>query len=341
MLIVQLLLKVEMMKVLETMSRHFLGSTVLMIASAAGVLPLVMYFVIDQHASVNQRNSNGTSALIFACNNGFLDVVEFLCSWGADPTCVIGSGDTPLTIAASAGHIDIVNYLVSMKRIPLETRNNEGKNALHSACESGHASVCAILLQSGADINSFIETDEPSNNMLFRSTAFVLACMHGHIDVIRVLLNYGPDTSLISDRIICTSYEPQDTTSTLTLTQKDCKTLISSILIQAGWRPILDVRYCCEVNNTSVLNALLDTYPCDVVSTLLTEVPIAGGGASGIHVACLRGSVDVLRFIWEMSVGNPLVRVEVRRPFFLSPPPSIHLLLLLLFCAYLSPFFVD
>jgi ankyrin repeat protein len=63
----------------------------------------------------------------------------------------------------------------------------------------GHAGVCEVLLQTGADVN--VQTN-PQGYAPLHSAAFA-----GHIDAIRVLLAHGADRNLLNYR----SERPADT----------------------------------------------------------------------------------------------------------------------------------
>lgn len=61
-------------------------------------------------------------------------------------------GATPLHRASSQGHLDIVRFLLSCKRIRIDLSNREGDTPLHLACEDENDSVAILLAQNGADL---------------------------------------------------------------------------------------------------------------------------------------------------------------------------------------------
>ena len=60
------------------------------------------------------------------------------------------AGDTPLHLASSDGHAQVVDELI-YRGAEVETRNLAGRTALHIACMNGHAHVIYILCGAGAN----------------------------------------------------------------------------------------------------------------------------------------------------------------------------------------------
>src|SRR5262249_18128957 len=68
---------------------------------------------LEQGADVNVKGRGGFSALLAACRNGHLPVVEYLVDHGAHVNQRDNMRDkTPLTAAAFQGHHEIVKYLL-------------------------------------------------------------------------------------------------------------------------------------------------------------------------------------------------------------------------------------
>jgi ankyrin repeat protein len=89
--------------------------------------------------------------------------------------------ETPLIHAAAAGQLEIVKRLIGKgANISAMTRHDD-KTALHFAAENGHEEVVAFLLQSGAQAGQ--ESREGF-------TAFMWACMRGHVRVALLLLEH-------------------------------------------------------------------------------------------------------------------------------------------------------
>lgn len=83
----------------------------LMLAARAGLDESVRY-LLDKGAQINGRNEkDGTTALMWAANNGRKRIVELLIERGADPSLTAKDGWTAGEAARMAGHVDIADRL--------------------------------------------------------------------------------------------------------------------------------------------------------------------------------------------------------------------------------------
>ena len=100
---------------------------------------------------------------------------------------------TALHWAAAAGVVDAVNYLLADPVLadPRAARINQF-TPLHSAAMLGHAAVCEVLLNAGADVNA---QTRPQGYAPLHSAAFA-----GHVEAILVLLAHGADRGLLNYR---------------------------------------------------------------------------------------------------------------------------------------------
>jgi ankyrin repeat protein len=100
---------------------------------------------------------------------------------------------TALHLAAAAGHLETVQYLLSSDvRADVGAARMNNFTPLHSAAMNGHASVCEALLRAGAPVN--VQTI-PQRYAPLHSAAFA-----GHLDAIRILLAHGADPTLVNYR---------------------------------------------------------------------------------------------------------------------------------------------
>jgi ankyrin repeat protein len=100
---------------------------------------------------------------------------------------------TALHLAAGAGQLEAVNYLLSaaVGADPRAARINNF-TPLHAAAMHGYAAVCEVLLRAGAEVN--IQTS-PQGYAPLHSAAFA-----GHLEAIKVLLAHGANAGLLNYR---------------------------------------------------------------------------------------------------------------------------------------------
>lgn len=99
------------------------------------------------------RNIVDERRLRTACNeNDYITVVELL-EGGADPSCEDDKKRTPLHIAASQGHQEIVRVLLDKGADP-NKKDFIGNTPLHLAACTCQIAVVTLLLKAGTDVKS-------------------------------------------------------------------------------------------------------------------------------------------------------------------------------------------
>ena len=181
----------------------------LYLAVEKGVVEIVQ--TLMQHEIYSNELTNGGKTLLgVACEKGHLEVVKLLVEnmnansfktymlpqhvadiQGHSEIQHMSNPDAhtcedDLYIAADAGHIEIVEYLLQEKR-NVGTCMKNGRAPLHAAACKGHLKVLLVLLGKGADMNSCANDG---------STPIYLAACYGHSHVVRVLMQKGADVNL-------------------------------------------------------------------------------------------------------------------------------------------------
>jgi ankyrin repeat protein len=185
------------------------GRTPFLVAGLTGKLSTIRYLLSNGHASVAERDRSGGSVLLYACLRGSVECLEFLLSQGASldetdkqvRTVYGGGGDlhvkrsfssinqsinqgfTPLAYAATKGNVEVVEWLLSVKKVDVD-RIVLGSRAVHCAISRGRARAVAALLDHGARL------DIPSRQV---APALVQACSSGSIETVALLLARGLD----------------------------------------------------------------------------------------------------------------------------------------------------
>ncbi|XP_054462937.1 protein TANC2 isoform X2 [Anoplopoma fimbria] len=184
------------------------GLTALGFAAAAGHLDIVN--MLSQHAAkAGHVDSSGRCVLVHAAQLGRLEVLCLLLR-RADWSCTSCCGQRgasrcqavqqALIAAASAGHAEIVSYLLDL---PEEDEEEEerpeintpdslwGETALTAAAGSGRLAVCRLLLDQGAAV-------EQSNR---RGVAPLFSAVRrGNLQVVELLLNHGGEVNMVDQQ---------------------------------------------------------------------------------------------------------------------------------------------
>jgi ankyrin repeat protein len=131
-------------------------------------------------ASAGDSESLGT-ALIFASQEGYKDIVESLIGKGAKLNAKTALGATALMMASQQGHKELAEMLIAKGADVNETSIN-GSTALMLAALRGHKETVELLTAKGADINS---------KALNGDTALTMASYNGHKEIVEFLVAKG------------------------------------------------------------------------------------------------------------------------------------------------------
>ncbi|VDD87536.1 unnamed protein product [Enterobius vermicularis] len=144
--------------------------TALQIAAANGNIGIVEH-LLDMGANIEADNQIGMTPLHHAAKNGHCNVVRILLQRGAvidKLTLVVTStiyyrlsyyGASALTLAASEGHTDVVQFLINLKLSvnPQEKRDTAlCPTPIMAAVFRRHAHICVLLAQRGANLDDII-----------------------------------------------------------------------------------------------------------------------------------------------------------------------------------------
>ena len=143
------------------------GSTSLTISCRKGNNNIAQV-LLDNGADVNHLTKTGSTGLSVACANGRLDIARTLLERGA----LVRPQD--LLAAAEAGHAAIITIMlpqieivsdselkgIRIRRIPnaiggIQMPRLSLSPALHIASKKGHCAAATVLLENGAEVNSF------------------------------------------------------------------------------------------------------------------------------------------------------------------------------------------
>lgn len=200
-----------------TFSNNTSNSGVNLHDAASKGLEQTIQRLLDQGASINALDREGSTALQLAIRNGHERVVKLLLDRGADvdrpcgplskkpvylasysmnPTMMEivlshnpylefeGTGMTPLLAAVTAGDEDVVRLLLQAGANVGARTVKDGHSVLHLAVTYFKQSMLPLLVRSGADVNAS-STDPPG------LTALHVAAQVGNDDALRELIKAG------------------------------------------------------------------------------------------------------------------------------------------------------
>lgn len=131
-------------------------------------------------------------AMMAACRGGHDTLVDDLLRAGERPDQKDRvTGDAPIHVASSLGHVGVVTSLLR-EGVEPDTRDATGCGPLHLAAEHGRLPVVRAQLAAGAAVNLMSLDDQVS--------ALMLACRQGHLGIVETLIQHGADVRACPDR---------------------------------------------------------------------------------------------------------------------------------------------
>ncbi|XP_056000947.1 serine/threonine-protein phosphatase 6 regulatory ankyrin repeat subunit A-like isoform X2 [Ostrea edulis] len=149
-----------------------------------GMLTSIDPFV-QKNELVDTVDSTKRSLLYFACENGHIDVVRLLISFGANINACDSSGKSPLSVAAENRFHSIVEALISAGA-DTNTSDYSGRTCLHYAAKSGSFETVDLLLK---------HRDTVYKPDIEGVTPLHLGVKHGSIKIAQCFLVYGIDVN--------------------------------------------------------------------------------------------------------------------------------------------------
>jgi ankyrin len=146
----------------------------------------------------------GDTALLFAARSGDLASAQLLVAAGANVNDADAWGISAAVLAAHSGFGELLQFLLDRGADP--NASAAGFTALHAAIMRRHAGMVTALLAHGADPNAPVEAWTPTRRSskdynfapeLVGATPFWLAARFSEPDVMRLLLAYGADASVV------------------------------------------------------------------------------------------------------------------------------------------------
>lgn len=147
----------------------------------------VLKKMLEMGADPNTKDSNGWTALHYACQFGDMESVKILTDTGAYIDTYSNNKRIPLHLAANMNYPEIVKYLLEKKSNP-NYKDELGCTPMHLAAKQGNTKCIEYLLFYGADLYAL---DFRGWNILHYSA------FHGHKQTVRFISKYDADYDVL------------------------------------------------------------------------------------------------------------------------------------------------
>jgi ankyrin repeat protein len=224
--------------------------------------------LVSQHADVNARADDGSTALLWAAHWNDADTADLLVRAGADPNIANDFGMTPLSQACTNGNASLVRLLLN-SGANANQRIATGETPLMTCAKTGSVDAVRALLESGADVNA----REPAQNQ----TAIMWAAAERHSEVIKVLIDAHADLKAHS--------KPGFTALHFAARAGDIESV--KLLLAAG----MDINTRTQADNNPPRNG--------VVVALGFPKSVWTSGYTPLLVATVRGRIEMAHFLLD------------------------------------------
>lgn len=155
-------------------------------AASAGQINLVRQLLEANAYPIDLPDSLGWTPLIIAASAGHREVVAYLVERGANVQAVTANSQSALHFACGKGHLEVVKLLVD-NGCPLNTRDRFGYTPFIRAVLANREAVVEYLLTSGKHRIDLDGKDKLGNSALH------IACEEENLRMVQLLLEAGAD----------------------------------------------------------------------------------------------------------------------------------------------------
>ncbi len=277
----------------------FKGSSVLCLVSQNGHASVVRLLVLhkDIQKIINLSRESGETPLWIATSRGHYEIVQLLLEAGADITIPF-KGITALSIASLIGNAPMVEAFSRHKNIQRIINSTEegGTAPLFNAGANGHHEIAQLLLDSGADLAA---------TGIDGCSALHMACDGNYALVAKIFLAHKDIKKTINLR------EKRGATA-LYLACQNGHYEIVQLLLEAG----ADITVA-SLNGCSVLYVACQNNHVSIVKMLLVHKEIqniinifAEGGATALSMASAKGHHEIVQLLLEAGADIAIIMID-------------------------------
>ncbi|XP_022819327.1 kinase D-interacting substrate of 220 kDa isoform X2 [Spodoptera litura] len=246
--------------------------TLSQLVNSDNLAELQQYISNNKNVCIDDKDENGTTALMCASENGRIAAVRILLGAGADVTAADADSWTALAFAARGGNLATAKELLDAGAI-VDSRDCGGWTPLLWASYKGHEEIVALLLEKGADVHA-----------------------HGNYNINSLVWAAGRKHSGVVQRLLAAGARPNScdkyATSALTWAARAGDVASCSALLRAGADANTAGMYCW----TPLLQATHGNH-FEIVQMLLEHKPNVNAldkdGYTALAIACKEGYYDI------------------------------------------------
>ncbi|XP_071109961.1 ankyrin repeat domain-containing protein 50-like [Haliotis cracherodii] len=286
--------------------------------------------MLDQaQVDINIRGKSGRTPVMKAAAFGQKEVFDLLVRRGGDLLVVDDNEYNILHVACMGGDVEMVKYILLQGIVDVNSRGHYGRTAMMMAAEFGHGELFDFFMDKG-DL-SLVDND--CNNILH------VACLGGNVDVVQNILS--------RDIVDINSRGKYDRTPTMMAVGGGFKGVFDLLVVKGA-----DVSLVDNDGNTVLHVAFIGGH-AEMVKYVLSQVsveingrgqygrtplmmsavkgnwkafevlvnkgcdlsPVDNGGYNILHVACLGGSCEVVKYI----VSRKIIDINSRGQYGRTP----------------------
>jgi ankyrin repeat protein len=272
-------------------NRDSQGRTALMLA-ASNDKEKIVDALIKAKADISLKDNSKNTALICAVKNNFTTIVKRLCEAGANPNEIM-TGWSPLLWAVRSENIEMVITLLNAKADPYVKHHPSGLSVLRQALSKKDAEMVKVLCQVTVPLDE-IEFDG--------NTPLICAVLKNDHDSLNILLKYGAKTETLNNA---------NETALMFASSKGNVRLVQTLLNQGA-----NVHFRNNLRRSALLCAL-ESGQIEIVPVLIEK---------GATLEPFELTIALSRYSSNTRMREVLMSLQKDQPLLLTSDSSLPLL---------------